>query len=183
MPTPPKPVSILQLEKKSHRTKAELAQRDKAEQSLLTGMKIREESAVKKNPVAHKEFLRMKKLLRSIEKADDLYGATINRYCMLKAEEAEFLEKRTVLSERIDIISDELTTCKDDGVFRDLAASLASLQKTFVSLDRNINAKRKMQADIEKENVMTIASALRSIPKKAKEENDPVKEILSGRST
>ena len=38
-----------------------------------------------------------------------------------------------------------------------------------------------MQSDIEKENVMTIASALRSIPKKVDEDADPLKEILNGR--
>ena len=54
---------------------------------------------------------------------------------------------------------------------------LAKLQR----LKQQINAKRKMQSDIEKENVMTIASALRSIPKKVDEDADPLKEILNGR--
>lgn len=81
---------------------------------------------------------------KGIDKADDLYGATINRYCMLRAEELELLAK---------------------------------LQR----LKQQINAKRKMQSDIEKENVMTIASALRSIPKKVDEDADPLKEILNGR--
>ena len=35
MPTPPKPVSVLRTEKKSHRTKAELAKRQAGEESLL----------------------------------------------------------------------------------------------------------------------------------------------------
>ena len=39
--------------------------------------------------------------------------------------------------------------------------------KMLLSFDRQIQAKRKMMFDIEKENVMTIASSLRSIPKKA----------------
>ena len=36
MPTPPKPIVVLETEKRSHRTKAEKAQRKKAEEALLT---------------------------------------------------------------------------------------------------------------------------------------------------
>ena len=64
MPTPPKPVSVLRTEKKSHRTKAELAKRQAGEESLLTGKKLKEDALVKQNPHAHKEFIRMKALLK-----------------------------------------------------------------------------------------------------------------------
>lgn len=94
MPTPTKPVNVLRLEKKSHRTKKELAQREKAEDSLLTGVVIKETKDVKLNSMAHKEFVRIKKLLKIIGKDDDLYGAIINRYCLLHAECIEFQEKR-----------------------------------------------------------------------------------------
>lgn len=180
MPTPTKPVSVLREEGKSHRTKAELELREQGEESLLTGMKLKEEACVRDDPVAHKEFLRMKKLLKSIEKSDDLYGATINRYCKLRSEELRLLEERDKLKERIDFISERLDKCEDDADFRDVSRSLANLEKVFVSVDRSIQSKRKMQAEIEKENVMTIASALRSIPKKPDKEEDPVAKILSG---
>lgn len=35
----------------------------------------------------------------------------------------------------------------------------ASMQKSLVSMDRQIQAKRRMLAEIEKENVMTIAAS------------------------
>ena len=55
------------------------------------------------------------------------------------------------------------------------------MQKNIVSLDKQIQAKRKMLLDIEKENVMTIASALRSIPKKEdKEADNPLLKVLRG---
>lgn len=180
MPTPPKPVSVLRAEKKSHRTKAELAKRQAGEDGLLTGKKLKEDALVKQNPHAHKEFIRMKALLKGIDKADDLYGATINRYCMLRAEELELLAKLQRLKQQINVIYDRLDDYEGDD-FRDVAASLASLEKTYASLERIVNTKRKMQSDIEKENVMTIASALRSIPKKVDEDADPLKEILNGR--
>jgi len=69
----PKPVVILSEEKKSHRTKAELDQRKKAEEALLTKIEFKEKRAVKNNPVAHKEFLRVKKLFIAIGKNDGLY--------------------------------------------------------------------------------------------------------------
>lgn len=94
MPTPTKPVKVLAMEKRSHRTKKELAQRKSAEESLLTGKILKEKKEVRENPVAHKEFKRLKTLLKAIEKDDDLYGETINRYCLLVAECEDFQQKR-----------------------------------------------------------------------------------------
>ena len=90
MPTPPKPADVIMLEGKSHRTKKELRQRKKAEEDLLTGNRLRETKEVKENELAHKEFLRIRKLLEEIGKNDDLYSGVINRYCLLSAECKEF---------------------------------------------------------------------------------------------
>ena len=55
------------------------------------------------------------------------------------------------------------------------------IQKNIVNLDKQIQAKRKMLLDIEKENVMTIASALRCIPKKEdKDAENPLLKVLRG---
>ena len=49
------------------------------------------------------------------------------------------------------------------------------------AIDKQIASKRKMLLDIEKENVMTIASALRSIPKKEdKASENPLLKVLRG---
>ena len=55
----------------------------------------------------------------------------------------------------------------------------ASMQKNLVSLDRQVQSKRKMLSDIEKENIMTIAASLRSVPKKPEKKVNPLKEALS----
>ena len=94
MPTPPKPHIVLINEGKSHRTKAELKQREEAEKALVTGEKLKERKEVKENPIAHKEFRRISKLLKNIEKNDALYEPIINRYCQLQAECKDFEEKR-----------------------------------------------------------------------------------------
>ena len=176
MPTPTKPVNIIEMEGKSHRTKKEIRQRKQAEESLLTGKKIKESEEVKNNEVAHKEFLRVKNLLEAIEKNDDLYGKIINRYCILLAECTEFEEKREKLYDR----SMELEEHFDDFEYPDYIKMQMELSKQIISYDRQIQAKRKMLFDIEKENIMTIASSLRSIPKKTEKKKNAVKEALSG---
>jgi len=83
MPTPCKPVSVLQSEGKSHRTKAELARRQAAEDALSTGRSLRERPEVKQDPAAHKEFLHINGLLKIIGKNDALVEGSVNRYQIL----------------------------------------------------------------------------------------------------
>lgn len=54
------------------------------------------------------------------------------------------------------------------------------MQKNLISLDKQVQAKRKMLLDIEKENIMTIASALRSVPKKTEKKDNPLLAALNG---
>ena len=175
MPTPPKPAKLIAIEGKSHRTKKELREREKAEAALLTGKTLKETEEVKNNKIAHKEFLRIRKLLQSIEKNDDLYGSTINRYCLLLAECTEFEEKRETIFSR----QKELEERKDDMEFSEYINLQNDLVKSMLALDKQVQTKRKMLLDIEKENVMTIAASLRSIPKKTEKKN-PLREALSG---
>ena len=175
MPTPPKPAKLIAIEGKSHRTKKELREREQAEAALLTGKTLKETEEVKNNKIAHKEFLRIRKLLQSIEKNDDLYGSTINRYCLLLAECTEFEEKRETIFSR----QKELEERKDDMEFSEYINLQNDLVKSMLALDKQVQSKRKMLLDIEKENVMTIAASLRSIPKKTEKKN-PLREALSG---
>lgn len=176
MPTPCKPAAVIKIEKKSHRTKKELRQREQAEESLLTGQKITEAKEVKNNKIAHKEFLRITKLLQKIHKDDAMYGSVINRYCLLLAECNEFEEKREKLYHR----SEELENHAGELEYSEYIKMQIDLSKQIISFDKQIQTKRKMLFDIEKENIMTIASSLRSVPKKAEKKANPLKEALSG---
>lgn len=176
MPTPPKPADVIMLEGKSHRTKKELRQRKKAEEDLLTGNRLRETKEVKENELAHKEFLRIRKLLEEIGKNDDLYSGVINRYCLLSAECKEFEEKRESIFRR----QQELKERSGEMEFTDYLHMQNDLSKMLLSYDRQVQAKRKMMFDIEKENIMTIASALRSIPKKQETKKNALREALGG---
>ena len=179
MPTPPKPIVVLETEKKSHRTKAEKEQRRRAEEALLTGQAMREKPQVKQDDIAHKEFLRRKKLFERIGKNDDLNANVVNRYCQLYAECIAFEEKRERFAQRAQSLEDNPDINPDLNYYK----TLSSLQAQVLAIDKQVQAKRKMMLDIEKECLMTVASALRSIPKKpAEEEADPMQQLLQRRA-
>lgn len=187
MPTPPKPFTVLKTEGKSHRTKKELKTREKGEAALSTGVAIRERPEVKSNPVAHKEFFRINKLLKNIKKNDSIYEPVINRYCIIQAECADFEKKREELYNLIETLKDTFYEVVDElegkekaKELRSFSNNMACLAGSMVELDRQVQAKRKMLLDIEKENIMTIASALRSIPKKEEKSKNKLLEALNG---
>lgn len=157
---PTKPLSLV----KGHRTKAEKKVRAKAENNLITGFSLKEWSDVKADEIAHKEFLRLKKILKTIDKDDGLHEGVINRYCLLHSECKKFEDlKKSCNGDAL-----ELYVSRQNGEM-DLLTYLNQrdkIQNRFLTLDKKIMEKRKMMLDIEKENIMTIQSALRSIPKK-----------------
>lgn len=182
MPTPPKPTNVILLEGKSHRTKKELAERKRAEAQLLTGKVLKEAAEVKENEKAHKEFQRIRKLLKSIEKDDDLYGATINRYCLLMAECSDFQDKREMMYRQMQDLQESKEKFERNEDLKTYYMLQSTMQKNMIALDRQVQTKRKMLLDIEKENIMTIASSLRSVPKKTDKKKNPLMEALAGGS-
>lgn len=191
MPTPPKPFSVLKSEGKSHRTKKELKLREEGEKALSTGIALKARSEVKKNKIANKEFKRINELLKKIEKNDAIYEAVINRYCLIYAECIEFENKKVELYGIIDELKKQFELSKEYLQDEEMAKetrkftrSISEILGSIVELDKQLQPKRKMLLDIEKENIMTIASALRVIPKKP--ESDSAKatilKVLNGNS-
>lgn len=185
MPTPPKPYLVLAKEKKSHRTKSELNQRKQGEEALSSGVAMKERPEVKSNPIAHKEFLRLNKLLKEIKKNDAIHELIINRYCIITAECSDLEEKREncyLIIERLDqAFEDEIDNTPSEErakLIRTYSKSYNDSLKYLLGLDSQIQSKRKMLLDIEKENIMTIASALRSIPKKQENKKNALLEAL-----
>ena len=157
---PSKPLTLVQ----GHRTKAERNIREKAESALLTGTNMKENPEVKSNPIAHKEFTRIRKLLKSIDKDDDLSGNIINTHCLLHAECKEFEQMKERLYADLKELGEAYTEGKID--FLGYNDQKGRIQDRLFSCDKKVMEKRKMILDISKENIMTIQSALRSIPKK-----------------
>lgn len=189
MPTPAKPFKVLTTEKKSHRTKAELKIREEGEKSLSTEIKLKERKEVRQNKEAHKEFKRIQKLLKNIDKDDAIYEAVINRYCLLQAECFDLEERREEFYKLIFELKAEMVSetnkmdCDEDiRTYKlEYTKAISKMMSSMLAIDKQTATKRKMLLDIEKENVMTIASALRSIPKKVEEENNnPLLKVLRG---
>lgn len=176
MPRPPKPFTVLKTENKSHKTKAELKQRQQGEEALASGTALKERPEVKNNPVAHKEFIRLNKLLKNIEKNDAVYESVINRYCLLQAECKEFEEKR----ERFFQDAEELEDVRAEMEPVEYFKLKVTLDKQALAIDKQVQTKRKMLLDIEKENIMTIAAALRCIPKTQEKTGSKLLEALNG---
>jgi phage terminase small subunit len=176
MPTPGKPFTVLKSEGKSHRTKAELKQREQGEEALSTGVALKEHPEVRNNAVAHKEFRRINNLLKSINKNDAIYEGVINRYCMISAECNEFESLKMSLYGELAELGEKRRNGEIEFlVYLELKDRL---QSNIIACDKQIQAKRKMLLDIEKENIMTIAAALRSIPKKEEKANNKLLEAL-----
>jgi hypothetical protein len=166
MARPSKPVSVIKGQNNtSRRTKRELAVRERGEKSLLTGEPLSPSEEVLAEPEACKEFQRVRALLEEIDKDDALYSAQINRYCMLRAEERALVARKAKLEAAGDACEDP----KDATTF----------YKLVNDCDRELMSKRKMMMDIEKENVMTIAAALRTVPKKPEKASNPLLEVLN----
>ena len=159
MGRPPKTVEVIEKEGKSHRTKDEIKTRREAEQAALTGIKMREYPEVKDDPVAHREFARVRRILSSVGKNDAIYEAVINEYAALKSDIERYTEIRKKLEE------DNSIPAKD-------------LYKMTIECDKQIDKYKRRRFDIEKENGMTIASSLRAIPKKPEKKVNPLLEAL-----
>lgn len=153
MGRPSKHTGVLTEEKRSHRTKAELEQRRSSEAAQLTGIKMHEDPEVKADPIAHKEFTRVKKLLSTVGKNDALYESVMNEYAMLKSDIVRYSEMRLKIQEE----------CSGKESY-----------ELIMNCDAKIEKFRKKRFDIEKENGMTIASSMRSIPKTAAKAENPL---------
>lgn len=174
---PQKPVNIIKLEGKSHRTKSELEHREKAEQQLLTGVELKMWPEVRQNKLAKKEFNRLKKLLKIIGHNDALYEGIINRYCLLTSE-CKQIDK---IIERLHGELSGLQEARENEEidFMGYLNEKGKINDRIIAWDKKLMDKRKMLLQIEKENVMTIMAALRSIPKQPEEKKDtPMAEYL-----
>lgn len=172
MGRPAKPAAVIAAEGKSHRTKAEMNKRKKEEAAFATGAPLKEKPETKKNVIAHKEFLRVTKLLTEIGKCDALYENIINRYCMIYAECRDFEEKRERFYKDLWEMEDRYEGGQFGGDASGYYRLKCKIQENIIALDKQVQTKRKMMMDIEKENIMTVASVMRNIPKtEEKEEN------------
>ena len=176
---PSKPAAVIEAEGKSHRTKAELECRKAAEDAVLSHEPLFERAEVRRNELAHAEFERVARLMDAIGKNDALYSSGLNTYCLLYAEIAELEEEKGRIRAMIDKLSDKAESdCDAEGLVQAMKAIDKMLGKVL-SIGTTIDQKRRLMLAIDKENVMTVSAALRSIPKTPEKEVNPILAALS----
>ena len=151
---PSKPTDMILLEGKSHRTKAELNHRKSAEQALYTGENFRESVQVKNNPIAHKEFSRLKKLYAKIAYIDALDQQVINRYCLEIANQIRLADLAEKLELKIDEINDNMRT-----------SNIVALFKAISGVEYEIRKSKEFLLKFEDRLFLNPASRIRSVPK------------------
>jgi hypothetical protein len=173
---PSKPIQLV----KGHRTKAEKEKREKEEKRLLTGTSFRENVDVANDSIAHKEFTRLKKLFKKINKDEGLLENVINRYCKLHSECFYYVELMKNKKCQLEELKNRLNS--NEIEYLTYLEYQSKITSEMLSCDKKIMEKRKMMLDIEKENIMTFASSMRSIPKKVEEDEniDPMEKLLRG---
>lgn len=85
-----------------HRTKAEKEFRKEAEKSLYTGVDFKESDQVAADKIAHREFLRLKKMFAKIPFIDGLDEQVINRYCLEVSALSGFQDSVATLDKMFD---------------------------------------------------------------------------------
>lgn len=154
-------------------TKTEREYLENAEKATLSGMPIREFKRTKKDKIAHKEFVRVTELLSAVGKNDAMYEAVINDYCMYLSD----IERNRDYREKFEKDIDELFLA-DEITISDKMRMRAKHNDNILACDKQINTLQRKRFEIEKETGFTVASSLRSIPKKQQTEEDPLAEAL-----
>jgi len=167
---PSKPVQLIKLEgNKDRRTKAELEYREKFEKSLYTGMTFKESPAVKEDPVAHKEFLRLKRLYKNIQYVDGLDEQIINRYCLMVSQES-------ALTDAIADLKDSLKDCES-------VEERMLVYDNMAKLSTKLEKVRDMLLKLEDRLFLNPTARIKAIPKKPPEDKkeSPMEKFLSRR--
>lgn len=158
---PPKALGLVT----GHLTNAQKEARAEAEKSMATGKPMKKWPKTKENPLANKLFGKLAAAYTAIGMNDAMHEAVLNRYCIITAE-CEALETR----------QEALRAAQENQD----AEKTAQLESAIAKIDAALNVRRNMLLAIERENLLTIASKLRAVPKKPQEseEEDPMERVL-----
>ena len=166
---PPKALGLVT----GHLTNAQKEARAAAEKSMSTGKPMKKWPKTKENPLANKLFGKLAAAYTAIGMNDAMHEAVINRYCIITAE-CEALETRQEAQQ------EALRAAQENQD----AEKTAQMESAIAKIDAALNVRRNMLLAIERENLLTIASKLRAVPKKPQEseEEDPMEGVvLQGR--
>lgn len=128
-----------------HLTKAEIETRKNGEAALRTERMLKMSDEVRNDPIAKKYFDRLVDTYNDIDMNEAFFENCINRYCLLLSEN----DKLSALIRRLF----------DSNISDDMV-------KQITSLESRVGKIRDQLLSIEKENLLTVNSKLRAVPKK-----------------
>lgn len=182
MARPSKPVIVLEMEGRSHRTKEELKTRQAGEAQTLSGLRLSERPEVKTDAAAHREFLRLKSCWAR-------WKRTTRHTPESSTDTVRFTRNVFSLSERRERFELGIEELREGYGRGEIEAGqyyklLRDMQKNINAVDKIADSKRQMLLAIEKECCLTVAAALRAVPKKPseKENTDPMASLLGRRA-
>lgn len=180
MARPSKTAEVLRMEGKSHRTKQELAFREKQEQSLLSGMRLQEPASIKKDKEAHRVFLKTRRLLSSIGKDDEMYSAAVCRYCTNTSKLKDCETSIEMAKAALEELKESRSKFDDVGEFAEYYRLLVKLEDAVTKKEQLGAALRRELCDFEKEFCMTVASSGKIVQKQPPTKKSVLMEALSG---
>lgn len=155
-----KPIALHIAEGNPNRlTKRQIGAREKAEKSLYTGTTFKESPVVRGDLIAHREFLRLKKLYKKIPYMDGLDEQIINRYCLLISQE-QMLGKTL---ERMLIDVDEVSNVEDR----------IAIYKAVAGVTDKVMKVRDMLLKVEDRLFLNPLAKVKNLPKLEKKEEKP----------
>jgi phage terminase small subunit len=158
---PSKPVDLIVLEGKSHRTKEELNARRAAEAEMRVEGELKASKAVRASSIALAEFKRLKALYEGIAFVGALDQAILNRYCLALAMLEDLRGTARQMQDHLDALSEE-------GNELD-AQTLCALYRSIASVIGKIQAQEKQLRAYEDRLLLTPAGRIRAVPKKPPE--------------
>lgn len=159
-----KPIAVLKAEGRTHLTKKQIAQRERAERSWRTGTPIQTAPEIEEDPVAKAQFDRVTMLLERMGANDEVFGACTRRYCMTTS----YLQESRAELAHWEELRDSTDSRKLYKEYDKLARHAWRLTRT---LEREL-------LEYEKDHGMTVMSSMKLYAPKPETKPDPLMEIL-----
>ena len=101
---------------------------------------------------------------------------------MLCAECMEFVDKREHIFQMLQEFCEQKQELlnQQELTWKEAYKIEADMQFNMISVDKQIQTKRKMMLDIEKENGWTVKASIQTIPPRQEAKSNPLKEVLLG---
>ena len=144
-----------------HRTKAEKALRQAAEEQMNSGKTITPGPVLLEDAAAAAYYDRVIQLLDEVDLNEAFYENVITRYCLLLAETDRLTRERRDTGEDLERLRAE----GRDMPLTDYIKGINALTGVADAQDKALAKKRDQLLAIEKENLMTVQGKLRAIPK------------------